>query len=515
MKRPYLVLSLLALFVAIPAILSAQNSQRIELLNADMSDFDQSVNAKATRLIGHVAFKHQNALMYCDSAYLFRDDNRLEAFNNIRITQGDTLTMTGNLLHYDGNSRLAQVYENVVLTDRKMVMHTNRLDYDMGKDIAFYTDSAHIVDGENVLTSHLGYFYSNTHDLFFRKNVILTNPKYTMNGDTLRYNTTNKTAFFLGPTYIRSAENLIYCESGWYNTQTQKSNFKQNSYLQTKDQLLKGDSVFYDRLKGIGKVFGNVAIIDTTNKITIQGDYGERHDMNDSSWVTGHALMIQEMDGDSLFMHGDTLLAIGSPQTDSSAKKQKDLFAFHHVVLFKKDLQGSCDSLVYKSSDSTITLYRNPILWSGLNQLTADSMIMQTANSGIQKIYLHSNSFITSQADSIESENSDTARFNQVRGKDMTGFLSNNKLYRIDVNGNGQTIYYAKDKTEKNFAVNRADCSDLIIYVEDNAVKGISLLNDPDGTLYPIHELSAKELRLKGFKWLGKLRPISKEEVIR
>jgi hypothetical protein len=140
-------------------------------------------------------------------------------------------------------------------------------------------------------------------------------------------------------------------------------------------------------------------------------------------------------------------------------------------------------------------------------------MLMQTANSGITHIFLHTNSFITSQADSINNPIQDSVRFNQVRGKDMTGYLTNNKLYRIDVNGNGQTIYYAKNKNDKNFAVNRADCSDLIIYVEENKVKGISLLNDPDGTLYPIKELTTKELRLKGFKWFGHLRPANREEI--
>ncbi|MFN8164822.1 MAG: OstA-like protein [Bacteroidia bacterium] len=452
--------------------------------------------------------------MYCDSAYLFRDDNRLEAFNNIRITQGDTLTLTGNLLHYDGNTSFAQVFENVVMTDRKMRLNTSRLDYDMKNDIAFYTDSAHIVDGENVLTSKNGYFYSNSHDLFFRKNVVLTNPKYVMTGDTLRYNTTNQTAYFLGPTYIRSKENLIYCESGWYNTQSQKSNFKQNSYLQTKDQRLKGDSVYYDRIKGIGKVFGNVSITDTTNKISIMGEYGERHEITDSAWVTGNAIMVQEMDGDSMFLHGDTLLAVGKTPADSSSKK--DLFAFHHVKIYKHDLQGSCDSLVYRASDSTITLFRNPILWSGLNQLTADSIYMQTENGGISRIYLHTNSFITSLADSVAGHSiEDSLRFNQVKGKDMTGFLNDNKLYRINVNGNGQTIYYAKNKKDKNFAVNRADCSDLVIYVNENKVESISLLNDPDGTLYPIREMSAKELRLKGFKWMNLLRPVSKDDILK
>jgi lipopolysaccharide export system protein LptA len=453
--------------------------------------------------------------MYCDSAYLYRDENRLDAFNNIRIVQGDSLTLTGKMLMYDGNTKIARVFENVVMSDRKMTLHTERLDYDLSQEIAHYNDSAHIVDGENTLTSRLGYYYSKSHDLYFRKDVRLVNPKYTMNCDTLRYNTDSKTAFFLGPTRIRSADNIIYCENGWYNTVTQQSAFMDNSYLETKEQRLKGDSVHYNRNTGVGRVFGNVSITDTVNNIIITGEYGEHHEKTDSSWVTGKAMMTQVMDMDSMFLHGDTLMAIG-PETPDTAKKssgKKNLFAFHGVKIYKSDLQGVCDSLVYNYSDSTIRLFYDPVLWSGLNQLTADSIWMQTANSEITNIFLKNNAFITARADSDSVSVIDSTRFNQIRGKDMTGHLSGNSLYRIDVTGNGQTIYYAKNKKEKNFAVNRADCSDLVIYVEENKVKSITFLNEPDATLYPIRELSVRELRLKGFSWHEFLRPKSKADI--
>ena len=508
---------LLTFFFALNLTFSAisQKPEKIELVNADVSEFDQELNANATRLLGNVIFRHQNATMYCDSAYLYRNENRIEAFNNIRIKQGDSLDLTGKRLLYNGDTKMAQVFDDVVMKDRRMTLNTSRLDYDMNNDIAFYTDSGHIVDGENILTSKLGYFYSDSHDLFFRNSVLLINPKYTMNCDTLRYNTLNKTAFFLGPTFIHSSDNIIYCENGWYNTETQKSNFKTNSYLQSKEQRLKGDSVNYDRNKGIGKVYGNVLIEDTTNKLLISGDYGEYHELTDSSWVTGHAMMTQIYEGDSLFLHGDTLLAIGTGTKDSiqSNQKKKNLYAFHNVKLFKKDLQGACDSLVYNRKDSTIRLYYLPVLWSGLNQLTADSITLQTSNSEITNIFLVNNSFITAIADSDQAVSVDSTRYNQIRGKNMTGFLIENKLYKIDVNGNGQTIYYAKNNKQKNFAVNRADCSDLVIYVDDNKVKSITLLNAPDGTLYPIRQLSVSELRLKGFSWYGQRRPKTKIDI--
>ncbi len=497
------------------ASVNSQKPEKIELVNADVSEFDEAINANATRLLGNVIFRHQNATMFCDSAYLYRNENRLEAFNNIKIKQGDSLDLTGKRLLYNGDTKMAQVFDDVVMKDRKMTLSTSQLDYDMKNDIAFYTDSAHIVDGENILTSKLGYFYSDTHDLYFRTNVLLVNPKYTMNCDTLKYNTLSKTAYFLGPTYIHSTDNIIYCENGWYNTETQKSNFKTNSYLQTKEQKLKGDSVNYDRNKGIGKVYGNVLIEDTTNNLLINGDYGEYHELTDSSWVTGHAMMTQIYDGDSLFLHGDTLLAIGTGNEDSTqfSQKKKNLYAFHKVKLFKRDLQGVCDSLVYNQSDSTIRLYNLPVLWSGLNQLTADTITLQTSNSEISNIFLINNSFISAKADSDATESIDSTRYNQIRGKNMTGFLQENKLYKINVNGNGQTIYYAKNNKQKNFAVNRAECSDLVIYIEENKVKSITLLNEPDGTLYPIRQLSISELRLKGFSWFGQRRPQTKEDI--
>ncbi|HRH65300.1 MAG TPA: OstA-like protein [Bacteroidia bacterium] len=491
----------------------SQQIRKIEILNADVSEFDQSLNAKATRLIGNVAFRHENAVMYCDSAYLYRDENRLEAFHNIRITQGDTFTLTGKRLLYDGNTRQAQVFEDVELSDRRMTLRTSQLNYDMDAEIASYRDSANIVDGENTLTSKLGYYYSSSHDMYFRENVLLVNPRYRMTGDTLRYNTIDKVAWFLGPTRLYSKTNVIYCENGWYNTLNQTSSFHKNSYLQTGTQTLQGDSVLYDRNTGVGRVFGNVSIRDSANKIIIAGDYGEHHELTDSSWVTGHAVMSQIFDKDTLFLHGDTLLATGQKTEGDTLQKKKNMFAFHHVKLYKPDFQGSCDSLVYNYRDSTIRLYSNPILWSGLNQLTADSVTLQTANSEISRILLVNNAFITSKADSTLHAILDSTRFNQIRGKRMTGFFEKNELYRIDVEGNGQTIYYAKNKHEQNFAVNRADCSDMIIFVNQSKVKSITLQNDPDGTMYPIHELSTSELRLKGFSWQEKKRPASKADL--
>ena len=439
-----------------------------------MLEGDQSLGKNVFRLLGNVQFKHDNVLMNCDSAYRYSDENRFDAFGNIHINQGDTVNAYGDLLKYDGNTSIARLFNNVRMTDKKMVLTTDNLNYNTETETADYFNGGKIVDGENVLTSTKGNYYTQDKMLFFKDSVVLNNPRYTMEGDTLKYNTVTKTAFFFGPTTIDSKENdstLIYCENGWYNTETEKSYFSQHAFIQSKQQQLTGDSLLYDKINGIGQAYKNVQVKDLNNKTIVSGDYAIYYELEQRSVVTGKTMLTQIFDSDSLFLHADTLYA-----TWDSVSQKKTYFAYHHCRIFKSDLQGKCDSLVYSNVDSTIRFYNDPVLWNDKNQLSADSMNLLTANSNIDKLNLYNSSFITSKEDS--------QRFNQVRGKNMVGYFDDNKLYKINVTGNGQTIYYVKDKknnVERLTGANRAECSDLEVFVKENKVNKIVLLKKPAG----------------------------------
>ena len=487
---------------------------RIELIHADSLNYDKDINKNIRRLIGNVEFKHENAIMKCDSAYMNPDANSMEAFSNIRINQGDTLSLIGNHLDYDGNTSVAVVTGNVSMRDRSMVLTTDRIDYNRKSGTASYNTGGKIVDVPNILTSKLGFYDSFTKEMHFKDDVVLTNPRYVMNTDTMVYNTLTHTAFFFGPTTITSNENFIYCERGFYNTDKEISGFTNNAYIKTKTQRLSGDSIGYNRKTGEGKAFENVTINDSVNAVLIKGKYAEHNEITEYSLVTGHDEMIQVFETDSLFLHADTLSAVSDTLArEDTTNKKRTLFAFHHVRIYKTDLQGRCDSLVYSFHDSTIELFTVPILWSNANQMTADSVKLQTANGQISHVYMRNNAFIVSLADSAKLDIRDSMRFNQVRGKNLTGYFTDNELHKIFVEGNGQTIYYAKNKENKLTGVNRADCTDIYIAVKENKVKEITLVNKPDATFYPIHELSPKELRLKGFSWQPQLRPENKEDI--
>src|SRR5690606_37473316 len=101
------VFSLFLLIGSLSTLCAQQN--KIELLGANSLKFDKSLGLDAQRLIGNVRFKHKGALMYCDSAYLYNTSNSLDAFGNVRVVQGDTLTLVSDKLYYDGNTQFVKV----------------------------------------------------------------------------------------------------------------------------------------------------------------------------------------------------------------------------------------------------------------------------------------------------------------------------------------------------------------------------------------------------------------------
>jgi hypothetical protein len=121
-------------------------------------------------------------------------------------------------------------------------------------------------------------------------------------------------------------------------------------------------------------------------------------------------------------------------------------------------------------------------------------------------VYLKENSFIVQELDS--------AKYNQIKGKDMEGFIAESKLYRINVSGNGQSIYYPADN--KSFiGMNKAESSNIILYLAKNKIQRISFIKSPVGTLKPILEQVDPESKLEGFIWLGAERPLHKLDIFR
>ena len=485
--------------IMFPVLSYAQKITKIDLDNADRLEYDKNIGENVKRLIGNVILHHEGTYLYCDSAYLYSETNSVDAFSNVSIKSG-TVHIVGDVLYYNGNTKDAELDKNVKMTDEKMELETEHLTYNTKTKIANYLTGGKLKDAENVLTSKIGYYYAETKEVYFKKEVVLVNPEYTMNSDTLKYNTKTEIAYFFGPTYIVSKENTIYCENGWYNTQKDIAQFNENAYFSNKEQKINGDSLYYDRKILFGKAYNNITIIDTTQEITIKGNYAEYYEKEGKTMVTNEALVIHNMDGDSLFLHADTLKAFFD-----STGAGKVLYAYNHAKFFKSDIQGLGDSIVYSFTDSVIYMYSNPILWSEENQITADTIHIFLKNNELYRMNLYSSSFIVSKEDSV--------KYNQIKGKFVIGHFFENELRKINVYQNSETIYYVRDESKGLIGINKAIADDMLIFVDNSKVKTITFLTNPEATLYPEKDLAPAEVKLKGFKWDEFKRPLDKEGV--
>jgi lipopolysaccharide export system protein LptA len=276
---------------------------------------------------------------------------------------------------------------------------------------------------------------------------------------------------------------------------------------------MKGDQNFLDDVKKYYTSKGRVSMISKEEKLTIFGDDGFYDKKRGISKVYGNAYVTKIDDqGDTLFLSADTLVSI-----ESANPKKKRLLAYNTVKIFKTNMQGSADSLAYVAADSTLHLYRQPILWSDDNQMTADSIRILLKNKKIDRIYMVNNSFVISQ-DSI-------GNFNQIKGRKMTAYFDRQNIDHVAVQGNGESLYYALEEKELiktdsmilklmiTMGMNKMICSNMKINFIKGRVNNVSFYIKPDAQLIPIHELKDTDRTLKGFAWRKKEKP-TKSQVV-
>ena len=454
-------------------------------------------------LVGDVVFRHDSVYMYCDSAYFYEKKNMLEAFSHVRMVQGDTLSLFGDYLSYDGNTQIAQVRNNVRMENRTTTLLTDSLNYDRLANLGYFFDGGKLMDEENVLTSDWGEYSPATKVSVFNYEVRLENPQFTLMSDTLRYNTATKIANIVGPSNIESEDNHIYSEMGFYNTQLGQAELLNRSVLSNQGKNMTGDSLFYDRNQGYGEAFENVVMTDSVNKNMLTGNYCFYNEKTGYAFATDKAMAVDYSQGDSLFVHADTLqLNTFHLNTDSMYREMR---AFHKVRIYRTDVQGVCDSLVFSAKDTCLTMYRDPVLWNNQQQLLGEKIMIYMNDSTLE--WAH----IANQALSVEKL--DSVHYNQVSGKEMKAFFKNGEMDKVDVNGSVRLVYYPMEQDSTLIGMNVSETSQLEIYLQNRKLKKMVMSPKSNGTLYPMTQLPADQMKLGNFVWLDYIRPTSKKDI--
>jgi lipopolysaccharide export system protein LptA len=493
-KALYLVF---LLFISTAAF--SQQKKKVEILYAGYAESDETLSEGSQRLVDSVYIKHKDILMWCDTAYTYTGTNRVDAFGNVHIQQADTVHLYAGKVYYNGDISFAQAINNVRLINKSTTLYADTLDYNLDTNIGYYDDYGKIVDSTNVLTSLIGRYFIDEDLVHFYQDVEAYSDDYTMTGDTMIYNTETGRIAISGPTTIRDSANTLYAEDGWYNTETGEAELLKNPRIFNDKQELSAEYIKYNEEDGNGRALWNVRIHDIENKSIVTGNTVTYNDNMEIATVTDSALFIMYSENDTLFLHADTLRSI--PDTIPDEKIVK---AFYGARFFRSDIQGIADSLVYFTADSVVQLYQNPVVWSEAHQLSADYIEMIQKTDAPDEMHLNNNSFIISKLDS--------GRFDQIKGKNMIGYVVDNELKKIDVNGNGQTLYYARDDSTI-IGLNRAESANISIQFKDGQVHRIAFLRAPLGQLKPLFQTNEEEKKLTGFEWKVSQRPLSKQDL--
>lgn len=504
---------LIFLVLAITSEVHAQKKVRLK-----RSDYSKGVMKDGKRtdwVIGNVIFTQNQTTIYCDSAEIFKKENSVEAYGHVRITDGDSVTVTARHLKYDGDKRIAHLTDNVVFVKlATATLYTDFLDYYRNLSEARYFNGGRLVDSTNNLTSRKGYYNTRTNLASFKTKVVAVNPDYTLKSDTLQYSSKTKIVYFRDKTTVvdKEGKTAVY-DDGFYDTKvTEKKSELNKGTIQTTSYEMKGDKYFLDDLKKLYRAKTNVVMTSREENLTIYGDDGFYNKITGVAKVYGNAWMAKVGDdGDTLFLSADTLVSI-----ESNNPSQKRMLAYHDVRIYKSNLQGRADSLAYFSSDSVLYFYRSPVLWTTENQMTGDTIRVVLKNQNVDKVYLMTNSFVVSE-DSLNN-------FNQIKGKRMTAIFANKTIHHVDVDGNGESLYYALQEEEKDLdsllvkivyvsGMNKMICSNMKINFLAGKVDNFSAYVKPDAQFIPPHEIRKEDERLKGFVWRAKERPVRDDVV--
>lgn len=483
----------------------SQKRTKIEILNANYFRSDKNIAGGARRLIGNVKFRQDSTIMKCDSAYFYAGRNMFDAYGHVHLyKEGDnTIDVKSDFLRHNGNTKMAHFRRNVVMRDTQIILYTDSLDYDIRRDIGYYLYGATIVDSASTLTSKKGYYYNNTHEVFFKDSVVVNHNKneYQMFTDTLKYNTYSEIAYFYGPTEFYNDTNYMYAEYGWYNTVNDRTFFKQNALYTNPKQSVEADSLYYDRHKKYGIAHSNVVATDTFQNIIVKGNFLEMTQEPERLLITDSALIIYIAEGDSVYIHADTMIT----NYDTSGL-YREFTAFHHVRIFKSNFQSQADSLFFSMQDSILEFHGSPALWADSNQITATYIEAFIVNQKLDKFKLYDGGLIVSPQDTIY--------FNQVKGKEIVGYIKNNNLSKIDVFKHSITIYYPTDKYGI-IGANKSKSDNITILLKHNKIHRIVYRQGYTGGMTPLEELKPADAKVRNFIWLETQRPKTPADVFK
>jgi len=505
-------------------LLNAQTKKQINIeyagrLNVDEDNYpDAKILTRNNRQQVHIV--HSGSNMWCDKAIYYSKDNFVEAYGNVIVKQGDTITMTSKYVEYSGTTQLAFASGEVVLKSPNSTISTDTLYFDRIKQQSFYKSGGNVVkDSSGTITSKIGRYYMNDKKFQFVDDVVLTGDDAVVNSNYFDFYEDTGLAYLFGPSTITTEESKIYCEKGFYDTKNKIGYALKDSKIHYDDRIIQGDSLYFDNNKSFASATNNIKITDTINNSIVTGHYAEVYKEKDSLFITKHALVTTVQEKDSVYLHADKIMVTGKPENRITR-------AFYNAKLFKTDISAKADSIHANqktgitelinldrlSSTDAFSTKRRPILWNNANQMTGDTihLISNSKTEKLDSLRVFNNAFIISK-DTI-SENG----YNQIFGITLVGYFNEaNELREVNINKNAESIFYTRNENQELIGIDKAKSGSINMLFANGDIEEYMRTNATDGTLFPEEDYQEKDKFLKGFDWRADERPTDVKDLFK
>ena len=513
------------IFLLTVNLANSQEQRIIEIIQAGKS-IRNSIDYPGANILqrddnSRVILFHDGAKIESDLSYYYFNENSFKASGKVNFNQGDSLSLTSDFLEYDGKSKKAFAYGNVILLRPDMRLETDTLYLDRIKNIAYYNSRGKIIDNDNTLRSNSGTYFMGQKKYIFKSNVTIDNPDYNVDSEELEYYTESNYTYFNDKTLITGIDYSILCENGFYDTYSQRGFFRENAVINYDGKIINGDSIYFENEKSYASASFNVKINDTINDSIITGHYGEIFKEKDSAIITKNALAVNIIKNDSLYIHSDTITITGPDE-------KKILKGYYDVRILKSDVRGISDSIHFNQETGLIKLLKqpkssrylkaltdeqknkiNPIIWFGENQITGDKIFLKSnmQTEELDSLIIRGNVFM-SQKDSLVND-----RFNQIKGEKLDGLFTEGKLDNVFIEKNSTLLYYMYSDEGEFIGMNNTLASSILIKFNENEISEVSFYRNPDGNVISENKIIVNEMKLPGFIWRENEKPESIDDL--
>ncbi|AWH74752.1 OstA-like protein [Dokdonia sp. Dokd-P16] len=504
--KNYFYILLTGLFLCSAFAKAQQNQPKEILIESDIERINEEefpgaiIFQKSNK---QVYIQHEGAEMWCDLAFYYKDENFVKAYRNVRLKQGDSISMRGRYIEYNGDTKFAYAAGDVFLKKDTTTVTTDTMYFNRISQQAYYRTGGVVTSPNSKITSRVGRYYIEQDKISFINDVVVTNTEYVINSEQLDFYSVPEHAYLYGPTTITSSTSKVYCERGFYDTANDYGYFVKNSRIDYDNRQVYGDSLYFDRTRNFASATNNIKVLDTLNRSLVKGHYAEVYRAKDSVLITQRAVAITVEDNDSVYVHGDRLLLTGKPEN-------RIIRAFKNVKLYKSNMSGKSDSLHSNQRTGLTQMIGKPILWSEKSQITGDSihLLNNLETEKIDSLKVFDNAFIA-QKDTISG-------FNQVKGQKLYGFFDNeNQLKQVDIINNAETIMYMREENGDLTGIDRGTSARIEITFFENTIDEINKLKSPGGTIFPESQFKNEPQTFEGFNWRGDEELLSKEDIFK